>query len=57
MSMSEIRSSIAAADRLSSGVHADLHGRGNSAELAQAIHALCDAVGELADEVERIQRK
>ena len=57
MSIREIRSSINGADELCSSVHAQVHGSGNDAELARAIHLLCSAVGDLTDEVEGLQRE
>jgi hypothetical protein len=57
MSISEIKGSIDAADGIASGVHARSHGRGDAAELAGAIHALCAAMRDLTTEVERLQVK
>jgi hypothetical protein len=57
VTMRDIQSSASAADGLASGVHAALHGSGSSAELARAIHLLCDAVEKLAAKVERLERE
>ena len=57
MSISEIRSRVASANGLSNGVHTSVSGQGNSAELAQAIHALCQAITDLTDEVERLKHQ
>ena len=55
MTLNDVRSSIHAADSVLSGVHADGSGGGAVSELARAIHLLSDAVGELTNEVERLQ--